>query len=182
MTAAGPTPVKRPLDILWLYWRKLLKTGSGSIPLKSEISISGLGSTLPNIVLSERLDDDNVIIRLAGTAVENITGQPLAGLNLLDLTPPTQRDRIRRVYANLFTVPCGFHISESIRVKDGKKYTLGALVLPLAAADGAARFTIGQYALSRNGFEDDEFKAISVIEHRQIDRFGYVDVGAGLPE
>ena len=186
MKPAGPVPVARALHKLWRYWQELQVrqtpgTQAPSIPAKTTLRLGGLGTVLPNIVLSEWLDEDKIIIRLAGTMVEEMTGQALAGVNLLDLTPATQRHDIGRVYTNLFTVPCGFHISESIRVGDGKKYTLAALVLPLADADGAACFAIGQYALSRNGFEENRFEAASIIEHRQIDMFGYIDVGHGLP-
>lgn len=177
-----PPEIAPPLDRLWTYWASLNAKNKGKLPPKSAIRISGLGGVLPNIVISERMDDDTVLIRLAGTAMEEMIGDPLTGVNLLDLTPPSQRDRIARVYANLFSFPCGFHILESLRADGGKKYMLSAIALPLASDEGDARFTIAQYAIKRHGFDDNVLKSDAVIEHRQIDSFGYIDVGSGVPE
>lgn len=177
-----PPTLAAPLGRLWAYWRNLGKEVGKPVPAKADIRIGGLGATLPNIVISERIDDDKVVIRLAGSAMEDMTGRPLAGLNLLDLTPSSQRERIARVYNNLFTAPCGFHIAESLRTDGGKRFVLAALVLPLLSPEGDARFTIGQYAITRNGFEDTDIKPNAVIEHRQIDAFGYIDIGFGLPD
>ncbi|WP_155860059.1 PAS domain-containing protein [Kordiimonas gwangyangensis] len=182
MGEVPPAAIVPPLDRLWSYWLRLKTQGNAPIPAKSEIRISGLGAILPHIVISERLGEDEVMIRLAGTAMEETIGRPLTGMNLLNLTPPSQRKEIANVYTNLLKQPCGFFISESLRADGGKKYMLAALVLPLAAKDGEARFTIGQYAVRNHGFEADKIKSGAVIEHRQIDSFGFIDVGFGWPE
>ncbi len=181
MAEAPPAAIVQPLDRLWSYWLHLRSLGNQPIPQKSSIRIGGLGSILPTIVISERVGDDEIRVRLAGTAMEEMTGRPLTGVNLLDLTPPAQRESIARVYNNLFAQPCGFYITESLRADGSKKYMLAALVLPLASREGDARFTIGQYAMRSHGFESETIKSGAVIEHRQIDSFGYVDIGCGVP-
>jgi hypothetical protein len=182
MADTPPAALAPALSRLWQYWHSLTEQTGNKVPGKADIRISGLGATLPNIVISERVGPDEMLIRLAGSAMEEMTGKPLSGLNLLDLTPPSQREGIAKVYNNLFLVPCGFHISESLRADGGKKLVLAALVLPLLSAEGDARFTIGQYSITRNGFDEGRINAGAVIEHRQIDTLGYVDVGFGLPE
>jgi hypothetical protein len=182
MADTPPEALAEPLCRLWQYWRSLSQQTRKMVPAKSDIRIGGLGATLPNIVISERIGPDEMLVRLAGSAMEEMTGKPLAGLNLLDLTPPSQREGVAKVYNNLFSLPCGFHISESLRADGGKKLVLAALVLPLLSEDGDARFTVGQYSITRNGFEDIGINAGAVIEHRQIDVLGYIDVGFGLPE
>ena len=181
MGETPPAAIMPPLDRLWSYWLRLKTQGNAPIPLKSDIRISGLGAILPNIVISERLGEDEVMIRLAGTAMEETIGRALTGVNLLDLTPPSQRQDIANVYGYLLAQPCGFFISESLRADGGKKYMLAALVLPLASKTGEARFTIGQYAVRNHGFEADKIKSGAVIEHRQIDSFGFIDIGFGWP-
>ncbi|WP_417450102.1 PAS domain-containing protein [Kordiimonas sp.] len=181
MTQDAPALLEPALHELWRYWQQLRTANSNSLPQKVALQIAGLRTVLPNIVLSEHVNADTVLIRLAGSAVEAMTNRTLSGVNLLDLTPPEQRTRIGKVYKNLFSMPCGFYISETIRIDDGKKFILSALVLPLADKKGVPCFTVGQYAVSRNGFEEASYQGGAVIEHRQIDQFGYIDIGHGTP-
>ncbi|WP_417462285.1 PAS domain-containing protein [Kordiimonas sp.] len=176
----GGLDLPSAIQPMWQIWQGLRNGDPAVIPPKSAISIQGLRNILPGIVLSERLNAQTITIRLAGSAVEESVGQRLAGLNLVDLSPANQREGIQAIYAAVFSKPCGFHITEVLRLRGDRKARLHALVLPLSDKDGNARFTIGHYVFTGAGYDDAQGQA--AIEHRQIDLFGHIDLGFGLPD
>lgn len=180
MNDQGKVDLPSAVQPMWRYWQGLRAGDTARIPPKSAIRMQGLRDILPNIVISERIDAHTITIRLAGSGVEDSVGQRLTGVNLIDLSPPNQHDGIRAIYTAVFSKPCGFHITEELRLKGGRKAHLHALVLPLGDEADSTRFTIGHYVFNGAGYDNDQRQA--VIEHRQIDLFGYIDLGFGLPE
>ncbi len=176
----GELDLPSAIQPMWQYWQTLRENDQSIIPAKAAISIQGLKGILPGIVISERIDEKTITIRLAGSRVEDSVGQSLAGVNLIDLSPANQHEGIQAIYASVFAKPSGFHITEELRLRGGRKAHLYALVLPLWDEDGNARFTIGHYVFTGAGYDDGQSRA--AIEHRQIDVFGYIDLGFGLPD
>ena len=173
-------PLPKSLGVLWRYWGELDRSHPGVLPKKTDMHMAGLHGALPHIVISERTGDFELQIRLSGTAVENRFGLPITGKNLLDLTPPAQRDLINSVYSNISTHRCGFYIREILGFNKGKSTAVQALILPLADAGGKPHFFIGSYHFGESHF-DDKHAPPPIVEHWHIERFGYIDLGYGLP-
>lgn len=161
-------------------WQKLPRHNS-PIPQKSELSIPRLGRLAASIAIFERHDKDKYTIRLAGTEVEAWLNHSLTGIDPLLLVPQRQRPQVAAVYNTVTGQPCGFFIVEALMVGRDKQAQVSTLKLPLLGDNGAVRFFLSSYHFSEAEFVSsiqDEAPA----EHREIHRFGYIDIGFGLPK
>ncbi|MCJ9430579.1 PAS domain-containing protein [Kordiimonas marina] len=167
---------------LWGAWEAQFQAASGQVPPKASLRMQALKTVLPCLIISELIDADTVHIRLAGSRVDEMFGGGLTGANTVSLSPPAQQEAIARVYRNIAATPAGFYISESLLMRDGKVNRNDALILPLADnKDGSIRYFVGAYHLGRDSFAHAASSEAAII-HRNIDAFGYLDLGFGLPD
>ena len=85
---------------LFLYWSR--KRIGHDLPSRQDIDPIEIGpEVLPHIMLTDVLDGGRLRYRLAGTAVETVTGQSLSGQYLDELLRPPYRDYIFSLYREI---------------------------------------------------------------------------------
>ncbi len=167
---------------LWREWSKLFSACQPpALPQKSQISMTALKTILPYLVISEIRSRDAVVVRLAGTGLEEMAGRSLTGLNTLDLTPPSQRSMVLLAYANMIDFRCGLFIRERIEFARGADADLQTLLLPLADKEGSTRFFIGVYDFGASRFTVNDTRRGSTFRHKAFDQISYIDLGFGCP-
>jgi len=169
------------LQTLWRAWRTEFETCRPKLPQKSAIGMQVLKPILTHVVLTEYQDKDTVIVRLAGTGLEEMANRSLTGLNALDLTPTDQRPMVREAYTNIRAFKCGLFIRERLEFERGSDADLHTLLLPLADPKGDMRFFIGVYDFGASQFAPDSPDRHSTFRHKAFDQISYIDFGFGTP-
>ncbi len=140
------------------YWLKLRQPGH-PCPHKRDFSPMHLGKALPDVFLTEWIDPDNILIRVAGSNTSEITRADVTGRNLLDVVPSEHRDIIFDFYNKMRTDHCAVVTTyEPPRVLTPK--IAKTLHLPLFDDDGIARFTVGVTKAIAKDREQADVRAI----------------------
>jgi len=165
----------RVLFEAWLGWRD-----GRLLPDHRNVDPAVLKGILPYVVILEVRAEDQVIIRLAGSAYREMFGRELTGLNLVDLS--RGNDRRQGAYRNhaAATWPCGRHAETSFMYSKGIPDTFEFLSLPLAPnAPGEPPKLINamESVLGRRW----QNESVAFISARPGDFSRFVDIGAGIP-
>lgn len=166
-------------DQLTQYWHGLKARADGQLPKRSLFNPADIVPLLPNIYLLERINADQVDIRLCGTALDEITGVPLTGLNYLAICPPEDKPIYREVVHNMLAIPCGAVLEREVTFENGKIFHVRSQVFPLADPNGIPRFSIGlMVPLAVMTVADTKNGPVLKSVLRRLD---YVDLGFGMP-
>ena len=162
------------------YWELLQAEAEGPIPAKSQLNPGQIASLLPYVYLLEHKSDDEMIMRLVGTSLDEIASHAYTGSNFFDFCPPEDVFLYKEVNKYRSLVPCGTNVVRDLTFESGKNYTLSSIGYPMADNEGALTYSIGVMILSRH-FEADEMDNGGVTRSvlRSLD---YIDIGFGVPE
>lgn len=167
-------------DQLTQYWHGLMAQADGQVPPRAMFNPADIVPLLPNIYLLERLSADHIDIRLCGTALDEITGVSITGMNYLAICPQEDRDVYREVMHNTLAVPCGAILEREVTFENGKVFHVRSQGFPLADGQGIPRFSIGlMLPLAVMRVTDMENGPVlrSVLK-----RLDYIDLGFGVPQ
>jgi hypothetical protein len=132
--------VNMSFQILYNYWQEI--RDGNSIPLKSDFNPMKIASILPEIAIMERIDDNKIIYRLAGTELVKRAGVNLTGTNILNNFPTGIRKIINDAYLKSAEIPCAGHHKVIMLYEDSPPNELECLYLPLNDNEGKIRFHI----------------------------------------
>ncbi len=122
---------------LFRYWSG--KRAGRDLPARQDIDPVEIGpAILPHIMLTDVLEGGRLRYRLAGTAVEAVTGQSLSGHYLDELLRPPYRDYILALYAEVIERRCALY-TESLYPLHGRQpeRLTKRLMMPLVSEDDA---------------------------------------------
>ena len=123
------------------YWLELRKPGE-TCPYKSDFSPMHLGKVLPDVFLTEWLDANNILIRVAGSNTSDVMQQDVTGKNLLDVVPAEHRSAIgdfhKKMQNDLCAVATVYEMAGHLTPKIAR-----TLHLPLLDDDGSVSFFVG---------------------------------------
>ncbi len=122
-------------------WRAL-RHGSGRIPPKTAFDPTRIPALLPQVVLYERRARDDFHIRLIGTAVVERIGREATGANVLELIAAEARGLVAQILNRVLDAPCGHASVVEDVYPSGRRQQVEVIRLPLADADGTARFIV----------------------------------------
>lgn len=151
------------------------------VPRRAAITLQKLGNLAKSVLIFERQGEKAYKIRLAGSEVEVWLEHSLTGTDPLTMVPEQQRNRVSVAYSNVLEQPCGFYIVEAVMLSRGKQAKVSALKLPLLDNKGKLRLFLTAYNFSEATFQETNTET-SPATHQQVFRFGYIDIGFGLPE
>lgn len=142
--SALPRPgIDQPLlRRLFHYWSG--KKAGRDLPARQDIDPVEIGpEILPHIMLTDVLENGRLRYRLAGTAVEAVTGQSLSGHYLDELLRPPYRDYILALYSEAIEKRCALY-TESLYPLHGTQpeRLTKRLMMPLASEDGAVMMVL----------------------------------------
>lgn len=162
------------------YWELLQAEADGPIPAKSQLNPTQIASVLPYVYLLEHKSDDEMIMRLVGTSLDEIASHAYTGRNFFDFCPPEDVPLYKEVNKYRSLVPCGTKVVRDLTFENGKNYTLSSIGYPMADKDGALLYSIGVMIPHRH-FAGDEMDNGGVT--RSVLRsLIYIDIGFGVPE
>lgn len=159
----------------WRRWRR-----DDAVPLVNDVIVEDLRSALSGISVLEVHSPDRIIFRLFGTLHADISGRDLKGENLLDHTPPNEREsRSARIW-NLASVPCGSVYTLSLIRSNGLQMPIRGVVLPVAPSktDDPMRMYAAIDIVGDTGTPDGS--TVDLVP--ALDEQAYVDIGYGAPE
>lgn len=167
-------------DQLTQYWHGLKARADGQVPERSLFNPADIVPLLPNIYLLERISADQVDVRLCGTALDEITGISITGMNYLAVCPPEDKPVYREVIHQTLAVPCGAVLEREVTFENGKIFLLRSQGFPLADAGGIPRYSIGMM-LPLAVMRVMDMKNGPVLRS-VLKRLDYIDLGFGVPE
>jgi hypothetical protein len=92
-------------ETLARYWKQLQT--SEAVPRRVDFDPAEVSTILPGIMILEVISDENIIVRLTGTALTELFGQEITGMDFLDFWPPGLRYEAGKVLMSLVSKPCG---------------------------------------------------------------------------
>ena len=151
-----------------------------SIPRKSDINPMNIHSILPEIVIMERIDQDSVVYRLAGTELAERSGFDLTGLNTLDTFPPAARKTINDAYLKAAEQPCGAYLKVAINFENDLSHDMECLYLPLSDDEGVVRYLIALLFVENK----EKYYKVSINKNigYEVPSIKYIDIGFGTFE
>jgi len=168
------------------YWRRLQETvsaagpGAPRIPTRKQFNPMAIPKLLPNLFMMEHGSEDELFVRLTGTAIDIALERPMTGVNLLDLYKGDERAFFKAVHKNMAHQPCAAVLRRFVTLSNGKGYELISKSFPLADDAGNIKYVVGMMGadlMHLSPLGEDAVQADSTI----IDFF-YVDLGRGVPE
>lgn len=170
-------PTMKAFDELYTYWSSL--RDGNKIPLKSNFDPMKVMSILPEIAIMERVDDDTVIYRLAGTALSERAGREMTGINTLDNFPGEAKKYINEAYAKSAAQPSAGHHKVILNYEHDASYEVNCLYLPLCDDEEVIRYHIVLL------YVEDKAKIMAVTMNKfigyKVPRVCYPDIGFGTP-
>jgi hypothetical protein len=167
------------------YWRRLQDAVTTAhpigthIPTRKQFNPMHIPKMLPYLFMIERLSDDQLIVRLTGTALDEAFEMIATGQNILDLFGADQRDFFTSLHDNLSKQPCGAVVRRSVTTANGKGYELTSKSLPLASDDGEVKYVVGMLGADISHLPAVEVKNLMVTS--SVTDFFYLDLGFGVP-
>jgi hypothetical protein len=168
-------PNSRKFLQAWQAWRQ-----DASIPTAADVVVENLGSAMGSVSVLEVHAPERVVYRLFGSLHARVSGKELKGENLIDLTPPENRqDRMKRIWS-IASQPCGAVFAMKLLRSSGLQTPIRGIILPVAPnAPGepmrlyTAIDTVGPAATP----DDSTVSTIPATDEQE-----YVDIGFGTPE
>jgi len=161
------------------HWN--LVRGDQLVPRRGDLTMRGLLPCLPTVTIFELCEDD-ILIRMAGTAMRVYYGVDATGRSLKDFTAPEIWPiRFRRFKAGI-THPCGIWYTLDGNVALGETDRVGKLSLPISEVGPEKR--LGFLNISVNipakwGLGDNPQEPAKYGMARQLVP---IDVGAGVAD
>lgn len=165
------------------YWHGV--RGSRAMPDSSQISPSGFRELLPYARYLSWEGEEDLRIRVFGSALSAALGHDLTGMNLLDFMVPEERDRELATFRALHAHPCGSVAVKRSYIAGGGVRELEVLHLPVAAVSNSGDETAGLGRILGSvmmrelpdrwdGMADSQ-KPMDLLE------LSFIDIGFGVP-
>lgn len=119
-----------------------LRTPGQPCPYKKDFSPMRMGKTLPDVFLVESIDDDHLIIRVAGSRTSEVTQVDVTGQNMLDVCLPEHRSAMREFYVKMRSGNYA-GVTEHALSKTLVPSTAKGLQFPLMCDKGDVKYFVG---------------------------------------
>jgi hypothetical protein len=150
------------------------------LPARSQFDPRKIKALLPNIYLLEHKSREEMIVRLMGTALDEISAVPATGLNYFDICPPEDVALYTEINEHLHALPCASLVERDITLENGKTYTLASMGYPMTDDNGVLAYSIGLMLPSRQVQADDMDNG--GVARSVLRKLTFIDIGFGVPE
>jgi hypothetical protein len=178
-----PTALTEPSRRFFAEWHRWRGPGwrdLGLVPQRSVLDTGRLGDLLSRCLLLEIRGRESIPIRYAGSAVGDMVGINLTGVNYLDLTEPENRARRAALLFTEVAQPCAAVIYYWLRNAHGTVLPVELVSAPLCAEGETTPSLVLACAtpLIRGG---DASPGIDPGSYAEGEGLRFIDIGAGLP-
>ncbi len=162
---------------LFNYWKDV--RNSAIVPPAASVDPASIPQLLKDITILDLNTPDEIIYRLAGTAIVERTGMDPTGLNLLTLVPEHSRSFSSKTLFQVAQHPAGLVLEYENILRNGKRAEMESLYLPIQSATPNQMRLISIHTVVRTiGFEDERPKPeFASVLHKLV----WIDIGAGTP-
>lgn len=167
-------------DLFTEYWKSLQAEADGPLPARSQFDPSKIAVLLPYVYLLEHKSREEMIVRLMGTALDEISAVPATGLNYFDICPPEDVALYIEINKHLHALPCASLVERDITFENGKTYALSSLGYPMTDDDGVLTYSIGLMLPSRQVQADDMDNG--GVARSILRKLTFIDIGFGVPD
>ncbi|MES1989594.1 MAG: PAS domain-containing protein [Pseudomonadota bacterium] len=162
---------------LYDYWNS--GRVDGDLPLTDKFDLLAVTQWLPNIMLLDVFDRENVVARFAGTAMVDRLGFDITRENVFATQSDVSRDRVINAYSIIVNKPCGMVARYTNHYSSGRSGTVSTLYLPLkATANGNARIVGMVHREEDAGYAEPIERTQSGTDIQSAE---WVDLGFGVP-
>ena len=130
-------------ELLIDYWRR--RRGERAMPARSDIDPADFAAFLPHAFIAARAEDGDIRFRLAGEAVIDLHGRPLAGESLTALWTAPHRQPLRAALAASLELAECLVITAEAPSDDAIAFSLEVVFAPLTGPDGRPDRFLGLY-------------------------------------
>jgi len=120
----------------------ILRAPGSLCPAKQDFNPMTMGKYLPDVFMAEFVDEDHVIIRVAGSRTTDVTLHDTTGNNIMDNKAPGNRETLKHFYEKMRSGRYA-GISENRLTNATRPSNAVALQLPLLDPEGRANFFVG---------------------------------------
>lgn len=163
----------------YAWW--LEARGTRIMPAPDDVNPRALVELLPYMRYLSWEENDRLVFRIYGSALEAATGIDLTGTNTFgdNMDYPGRAEDMARLKL-LHSHPCGLLLIRELRTPEGQPYLCELMTLPVAAgADGKNRVIGTVMARERMPESDVDFRLAPPLTLR---RAIFFDIGFGVPD
>lgn len=170
--------VQKAFKVLFDHWMD--SRDGNSIPRKSDINPMKIHSVLPEIAIFERIDQDTVVYRLAGTELDERSGFDVTGINTLKTFPVSVRQTINDAFLKVAKKPCAAYHKVIMSFENDMECELECFYLPLSNDDGEVSYFIILMFVENKA----EYDIVSLNKNigYLVPTVEYLDIGFGAYE
>ncbi len=166
------------VQAFWEYWSSLPKSADGLPQLRDYLDHAP-PRLQPNVAIADVHSPEQLTVRLFGTALVEITGADLTGINPLSVYRESIRRLAGQVAWRAVVQPCGYITNRVFRTKIGRLLNAPGIVLPVEITNVSYRavFIFTNLNSAREAlYANETFEIIHDVEF-----VSWVDLGKGIP-
>lgn len=188
LQALLPADTPKSFLDLWVYWYSI-RYGK-VLPDVADFDPMRITRLLPDISVFERRKPDELIYRLAGTAIAERMGHDPTGENLVDLTDPARHAFVTDLFTGIIETPAGAFVRYENTYASGRKAMVQSFFLPMVGpkkegGEGEPSQGFLQRILSIHHMEaakEYESERQRTTVGSDIDKTVWIDIGQGVPK
>lgn len=169
------------LKLIHVYGEAQRRQGQ-AVPDKSEFDPMALGRWLSHCAFFEVTDQDDIVYRIVGDAIQRHFGFNPTRRSYFDFVPEPRRPTARRAFLHCFETPCAMAVRTEQIFESGRHAACEAVGVPLAAGAGPGR---ARYML----FVDQPVRPVEnwnpdvrQMRYEQLLERTFIDLGHGAPD
>lgn len=167
--------LSRQVFAWWMDKRK-----DRAMPDAEDVNPRGLVELLPYIRLLHWNEEDDLVVRIFGSALAAVSGIDLTGSSVFLVDDYPERDNDKARLKAIHDHPCGLLLHREYTATDGSPCVCEFINLPVASAgDGMGRI-IGTI-VPCDPIEENKLK-FTVTAEPILRRAAFIDIGFGLPD
>lgn len=161
------------------YWKNLQEQSCALMPDRQLFRPAEIAILLPYIFMLEVKEPDILEVRIAGTALDSLSVEPMTGRNYLDVCPPHEREQYWGVMQLMIAHACGSMLTREVLFRDGQSYKMKSMKFPLLDEKGGRQFIAGLLGMDHPPHEVQRPSG-GVAKSTIIDQY-FIDGGYGIP-
>ena len=175
---SGPLAQFRGLSEVRAYWEGLRR--DGGLPTRADLDPRGMANVLDHVFVAERIGTGIARLRIAGSAMADLSGMDMKGLPLSVLVVPEARLRLADVLERVFAEPQVAELHLEAETSIGRPALAARLLLLPLRSDGtdARKLVLGCLATDGDlGRAPRRFGITRALQERLV-----LPAGQTLPE
>ncbi|WOF73762.1 PAS domain-containing protein [Parvibaculaceae bacterium PLY_AMNH_Bact1] len=152
-----------------------------SIGRRDLLPMRSLAPMLANITMTEYVDDNTIIFRIAGENITDRLGFNPAGRNTLDLIAQEKREEAVALHKVIIDHPCGSYVVYESVFQSGRKAKSESITFPLRKDASTDTFLFFSYHVHHEATGFTEVGEPTALGLSEIVT-ELVDIGSGHPE